>query len=271
MNIKNNFFFDSLAFITFFSKKDPRRKVNLENIGRHFFWVFPTCYTILYTLVSLVTIGLYQITDSALFSCVVHFFLLHFINGFKRIDGLNDLGEGLLYKINHPDSHLEKVWKIIRSPGNGAYGTAIIVCYFLLLVSTGTLLLKQSVLNFAVFSVLSGVFSTVTLAFSIAPKHFTPNSDFYAMIQCISAPYRKLMVVVAAGCLVIPFVFIYKVRFIMIAGFVLLIFLAILLGFMLRAAVIKILKEMNGDIMGFSLCVGELCLLLVSAIGLRLL
>ncbi len=253
-----------------FSKRVPLAAGGFQ-ANRHFFWVLPTWNAILYGLIALATVGLYRITNDPWFPCVVHFSMLHLINGFKKIDGLSDLGKGILYKLNHPDSPLEKVWQIIRNPATGAYGTAIIVIYFMLLVSTGALLLRQSRLDFVVFSILSGVLSTLTLVFSISSKHFNTGSDFYPLVQCIATPFRRLPAIAAAGVLITPLVFLYKGRLVMAVFFGLLIVFAMLIGMLLRSTVLRILKEMNGDILGFSLCIGELFLLMVSALGVKLL
>ena len=169
-----------------------------------------------------------------------------FVAGFIHLDGFMDTSDAhLSYR------ELEDRLRILKDPAVGAFAVVMLVLLFLLQFA-------------AVFSILEGgrffallisicVTSRCLSAFSIFTLRHMPESN-YAKMLGQNTGIRGKLVVIAIFIGIVVFSFVY-------AGFIGMgAILAVLLGYGISMRVVyNSFKGISGDLLGYSLVIGELC------------
>ena len=164
-----------------------------------------------------------------------------FIAGFIHLDGFMDTSDAHLSRRN-----LEDRLRILKDPNVGAFAVVMLAILFLLQFAAMHTIMENG-RHLALFISIS-VISRCCSAFSIFTLRHMPTSNY---IKNINGSYKVIVLFIA----VIGFVFSY-----IYAGiFALIVLAAVVLGFILAIRVVyKSFEGISGDLLGYSLVIGEL-------------
>ena len=196
----------------------------------------------------LLSISSIPIMLAAAISTVIPFFVV----GFIHLDGFMDTSDAhLSYR------SLEDRVRILKDPNVGAFAVIMLVLLFILQFAAVYSILEGG--RFFTLLVAICVVSRCLSAFSIFTLKHMPESNYAKMLGQNSTLGHK-MFVAAIFASATAFSFVY-------AGFTgVIVILAVLLGFSLSMRVVcKSFKGISGDLLGYSLVIGEVCGLIALA------
>lgn len=257
------------AFLTICPGPRSRDAGALSELGRNVWWTFPLVEATAAGLTIAVALALARLLPSPGVIAAVCIGLDHALHGFRRLDGFSDLTEGIFYKLSNASADRELLWKIVRAPQNGPYGTALIALLLLLHWSLVSHLLSLGQSWFITGVTLATVGSKLALAVAVAaPARFRPNSDFGSLAAGVGRPLRLVLMALMSAGIALAVIAVTGQATMPRCWVMVLTALPASLGsgLLARIVVLGCLGELNGDVMGFAWCLAEIVLLLLASV-----
>ncbi len=238
--------------------------INLEEIGRLYFWLSPLLGVVINGIGLIAAYSLIFLGVDTNLAAIVLLVLFYLLRGLRLIDGYADLCDGISYYFTRQDENAEKAWQIIRSPARGAFG---FLWVGLLLISQWVLsshLLNRSLAEMLTIYILCAASgSLAVLTAHLGKPAYRIDSGFDLMGIQLSRPvpwFILLDVFVITGIIFWQTVFlsqigVWLVLFTVLSG--------LFCGWILRAIVLGSLRGLNGDFIGFITLISETVTLFV--------
>jgi len=263
-----NLLLKCVSFISVIPGKKPLNREDLSEIGSHYWWFIPLFESVVYLLITLLCIAVNYVLVSPFLSAAIFIAFDHCLHGLRRLDGFADLSEGIFYKLMNPGIKTDDVWPVVRSPGIGVFGTAVIVIYLLLQWNLLSEAMRLGNREFLLTVMLTALMTKVSLIAAVtAPGKFRKKSIFDMMAGEMAKP-GKIFLTGVTTLLLAALIIIAAMQgtgYLMMLP--LLFILAAAAGLWARVVILKLLKMLNGDIIGFAWCTSEIlvymCLLFI--------
>ena len=174
------------------------------------------------------------------------------IAGFIHLDGYMDTSDAMLSR-----RPMEDKLRILKDPHVGAFAVVMLGILFLLQFSAMYSAVENG--RYLALVIAISIISRCSSAFSIFSLRHMPESNYASMLkQNMGTSHRLFVLVVAMAAIGAAFLY---------AGFLgLAVSLAVVLGYAAAITIVfKDFKGISGDLLGYSLVIGELCGLIALA------